>query len=751
MRQVNLPLIPNSAIDLGNCFSVFFTEAEVTWFHGLDRIGHHRRDDQDQYRLEIARMCATCGVRQSVMSRATGLHPNTVMAYVSRFLEHGSAAFFTPSRVRGGGVLTPKRLAECQKYLDDGKSRSEAARLAGIRKNTLDKAIRDGRLKLPASGAPRASGSLPDARRLASRAAAAGMGMGCTDVGLRLAASFGRLCGAPSVFLCARALADGGVLCAVPALVANGLYKHRADLPRPDEGRSFYYDLTHVMTLLAFMSLLRIKTVEALRREAPEEKGALLGLDRIPEAKCLRERLASLSADKAAVEAWSRSMSRMWMSSSPDMTGMLYVDGHVRAYYGEKAVLPRRFFSRMRLCLRGITDYWVNDMGGRPFFYVERQTTEGLLAVLREELVPRLLEDIPRQGDAEAGGGIRFTLVFDREGYSPVFFHEMWTRHRVACLTYRKRVDDTWPAEEFTPHAVRLANGAEERMMLAERRIVLKCGRREDAPSLEAREIRRLTDSGHQTSIVTTNMELSVADTASGMFARWCQENFFHYMEEQFALDALAGSTTTDFPCGKTMVNPARKEADRLCRVSQGKLDRKKAEYATVDLAAAERSQKQQEERVQRKAKLAEEVRNLEQDVAKAKERRKGIPKRIAYDKLPESERFKGLEPTRKTLLDTVRMVAYRAETAMASTAKEFLSAPDTVRSWIRALMLSPADIVPDEKEKTLEVRVYPLGEERMNRMTAKLMETLNETLTPFPGTDYVLRYTLLGETKNTT
>ena len=63
MRQVNLPLIPNSAIDLGNCFSVFFTESEVTWFHGLYRIGHHRRDDQDQYRLEIARMCATCGVR----------------------------------------------------------------------------------------------------------------------------------------------------------------------------------------------------------------------------------------------------------------------------------------------------------------------------------------------------------------------------------------------------------------------------------------------------------------------------------------------------------------------------------------------------------------------------------------------------------------------------------------------------------------------------------------------------------------
>jgi hypothetical protein len=750
MRQVNLPLIPNSSIDLGNCFSVFFSETEVIWSHGIECIGRHRRDEQDQYRLEIARMCAVCGVRQSVMARATGLHPNTVMAYVSRLLEHGSASFFVPSPVRGGSVLTAERLRECQRRLDEGRSRSETARLCGVRKNTLDKAVRDGRLEV--RDAHRPGGSLPDERRRRSRSAAQGMGMGCTDVGLRLAASFGKLCGAPSVFLPARALADGGVLCAVPALVANGLYGFLPDLS-PCSGRSFYYDLTHVMTLLAFMSLLRIKSAEALRREAPEEKGALPGLDRIPEVKCLRGRLAAVSSDRSAVEGWARRMSKLWMSSSPELTGMLYVDGHVRAYYGEKAVLPRRFFSRMRLCLRGVTDYWVNDMGGRPFFYVERQTSEGLLAVLREELVPRLLEDVPPPGaDAwDAGASPRFTLVFDREGYSPAFFHEMWTRHRIACLTYRKRVDDAWPAEEFRPHAVRLANGAEETMMLAERRIALKCGTRADAPSLEAREIRRLADSGHQTSIVTTNMVLSVADTASGMFARWCQENFFHYMEEQFALDALPGSEPADFPRGKTLLNPAWKEASRQCRVSQGKLDRKKAEYATVALDMEGKAQKKAEELVQKKARLAEDIRNLEQDVAGAKARRKGIPRRIAYEALPEEEKFKGLEPTRKTLLDTVRMVAYRAETAMASTAREFLSAPDTARSWIATLMRASADIEPDEKAGILNVLVYPLGEERMNRMTEGLLETLNETQTVFPGTELVLHYSLLDKQENTT
>ena len=29
----------------------------------------------------------------------------------------------------------------------------------------------------------------------------------------------------------------------------------------------------------------------------------------------------------------------------------------------------------------------------------------------------------------------RFTLVFDREAYSPMFFLEMWKKHRIAAIT----------------------------------------------------------------------------------------------------------------------------------------------------------------------------------------------------------------------------------------------------------------------------------------------------------------------------
>ena len=94
--------------------------------------------------------------------------------------------------------------------------------------------------------------------------------------------------------------------------------------------------------------------------------------------------------------------------------------------------------------MRGTTDYWVNDILGQPFFAVERSIDHGLLEVLKSDIVPRLLKDVPGQPtEAELKADryrARFVILFDREGYSPEFFKEMWQTHRIACITYHHRV-----------------------------------------------------------------------------------------------------------------------------------------------------------------------------------------------------------------------------------------------------------------------------------------------------------------------
>jgi prepilin-type processing-associated H-X9-DG protein len=204
-----------------------------------------------------------------------------------------------------------------------------------------------------------------------------------------------------------------------------------------------FYGLRHIFLLVSFMALMRVKTNEQLRYHAPGEWGVLMGLDRIPEVRTLREKLKHL-ASKGEVSTWSAGLSKQWMEADPEAAGVLYVDGHVRVYHGSQTKLPRRYVARERLCLRGMTDYWVNDQEGRPFFAIGTPFTEGLLAMLREEMVPRLLKDVPNQPEEDAlrtdDRLARFTLVFDREGYSPVFFRDMWETHRIACLSYRKNV-----------------------------------------------------------------------------------------------------------------------------------------------------------------------------------------------------------------------------------------------------------------------------------------------------------------------
>ena len=89
----------------------------------------------------------------------------------------------------------------------------------------------------------------------------------------------------------------------------------------------------------------------------------LLGLDRIPEVRTLREKIKHLSTT-GQVKEWASALSQQWMEADPEAVGTLYVDGHVRVYHG-KNKLPKRYVSRQKLCMRGMSDYWLNDQQRR--------------------------------------------------------------------------------------------------------------------------------------------------------------------------------------------------------------------------------------------------------------------------------------------------------------------------------------------------------------------------------------------------
>ena len=122
----------------------------------------------------------------------------------------------------------------------------------------------------------------------------------------------------------------------------------------------------------------------------------------------------------------------------------------------------------------------------------------------------------------------------------------------------------------------------------------------------------------------------------------------------------------------------------------------------------------------------------------------KKTPSHLKWDEMPQTEKFERLAPSRKQLVDTVKMIAYRAETAMASIVREELARTDDARAPAR-LFRTAADLVPDLEQGVLRVHVHPMSNPRSNRAIAHLLEHLNAAEFPYPGTNLRLAYSLVG------
>ncbi len=725
MSQIQLPLYPAGVTPITPLLSFAKQDGRITYFNGSMPVFHHDEEDLDSFRMITAQFCVNGNTKQMDIVRAFGIPKISIKRAVKLYRETGPKGFYAKRKTRGAAVLTPSVLEQAQQLLDEGMETADVADRLSIKRDTLSKAVRARRLHKPKkkeSDTPLSSKS-----ERSDQDSKAPMGMGASNVVDRVAASMGELeeYVAPD-FQPAMDVPNGGVLFALPALLAVGLLKTTGRFFELPKG---YYGLESLFLLLAFMALSRLKSIESLRYSAPGEWGKLLGLDRVPEVRTLRKKIRLLSDDDRP-EQWSAELCRQWMETAPEQAGTLYIDGHVRVYNGHQTKLPRHYVARQKLCQRATSDYWVNAMDGQPFFVINRVVDPGMIKVIEQEILPRLEQDVPNQPDDAVLAADplrhRFTLVFDREGYSPGFLARM-KKKRIACITYHKYPGDDWSEEEFQPAVATMPNGQQVEMKLAERGSCLSNG-------LWVREIRKLTERGHQTSIIATDYASDSAPLAAAMFSRWSQENFFKYAREHYNLDRLVDYRTEAISDPLPVVNPAHRRLDGQVRSCTGKLTRRLAQFGAMNMEETIEP-KSVESFVQRKAVLQEEIEHLKNEITTLKTARKATPRHITVDELPEEDQFQQLSTQSKHLIDTIKMIAYRAETAMANLLREKISRPDEARTLLRALYKSDADLLPDHETGTLTVRIHHMANRSTDLVIQSLCEELNETATQFPGT----------------
>lgn len=547
--------------------------------------------------------------------------------------------------------------------------------------------------------------------------------MASTRVEQRIGASLGLK--VPTVqFEPCRSLDYGGVLLLIPFLLSCGLMSYRSFYGERSSG---YYDFDSFILSLAVMYLCRIKSIEQLKHYSPGELGKLIGLDRVPEARCMRSIFSELVALKQT-SAWGSSLCQGWMDA--EEPELYYMDGHVQVYHGYLAHLGKKHVSRQRLCLPAMMEFWINNHQGQPYFFVTSEVSEMLQQMLVKEIIPKLNEltkiRVTQQELDENPNLPRYTMVFDREGYSPKLFDKLWQEHRVAVITYRKNVKNNWEKEDFTPRRVCCDKGEIE-MLLAEKQV--------EIDGFSFREIRKLNPDGHQTSVISTNPILDMTQVAVYMFSRWSQENFFRFMRQEYNLDAIIQYGVDQVDDKHMVVNREYSILTQKIKKTREKIARKQAQlYVLIDENIdTELEKTPANERKQQR--IVEDITELKTEEEVWIAERKKQPYKIQVGQMNESTRYNKLKTESKHLQNIVKMICYRAETALAGLlANEYKRREDEIRALVKSIVHTKADIIPDYEKKTLTVEIYSLASNRDNLAVYKVLEILNQTETVFPN-----------------
>lgn len=300
------------------------------------------------------------------------------------------------------------------------------------------------------------------------------------------------------------------------------------------------------------------------------------------------------------------------------------------------------------------------------------------------------------------------------------------------------------PKKLFAEHEVEL-DGCKLKYQLADQNVALSYHVGKKRRRLRLRQVTRLAADGrHQTPILTSRRDLSTVEVAYRMFERWRQENFFKYLREEYALDALVDYNVEPADEMRSVPNPKRKEIN-------AQLNKAYAELAVlqVELGLEAHSNVESLRRTMRgfkiaNAKLRKGIFAAMKKVVDLEARRAKIPTRVPVKNVVQGEVIK-LATERKLFTDLLKMVAYQAEgDLMRAIAPEYCRVDDEGRTLIQSAFATGGDI--EVGHDHLCVRLDPLSSPHRTHVLANLCNQLNETRTRFPGTRLLLRFDVKPE-----
>jgi hypothetical protein len=191
-----------------------------------------------------------------------------------------------------------------------------------------------------------------------------------------------------------------------------------------------------------------------------------------------------------------------------------------------------------------------------------------------------------------------------------------------------------------------------------------------------------------------------------------------------------------DIPGTTQIINPAWRTLEKAVNDLRGRIRKLHAELGAQAL-------RNEAGDIQQRAERVDAIQTLEAEVKELRMKKRQTPRKVAIDSLPADARPSQLRPLGKMLTDTVKMIAYRAETALVMLLRPHLAKEEEARALIRELLVSSADLEPNDEANTLTVRIHRMTCPAHDRAIAALLDDLTTAAFQHPKTGMRLIYEL--------
>jgi hypothetical protein len=429
-------------------------------------------------------------------------------------------------------------------------------------------------------------------------------------------------------------------------------------------------------------------------------------------------------------------LARLRLSQDDDRLAFLYVDGHIREYSG-KAELAKAKKAQRSVATGAATDTWLHDADVSPLLVVTSAMNAGLTQVL-EAIVTEAKKLVP--------AGQRLTVLFDRGGWSPRLFARL-SALGVDIITYRKGKRRLLPRSRFSEHKVQEDSKEKTYWLCDQPRVRVgrlrprRKGRRPagEPEYLWLRQITVLREDGRQTVIVTNRTDLTAAEVVQRLFRRWRQENYFKYMEAEFALDALVEYGVEEVSEEVTRPNPERKRLGKERQQAKAEVMRLRAQ-----LGAEAEANEEQQRPTMRGFKIAQAPLRQQLEEAELRERALAEQQRQLPKRVP-AKGVKTLKKEKKLIVDAIKIIAYQCETALLDRLRpHYVRVDEEGRTLLHAAFQSSASMEVTETE--LRITLAAQSSPHRSEALVKLCRELDAEEVYYPGSRLCVRLAVEGQ-----